>query len=231
MIIAVIVVVLVALDRIGLLIADHQIASRVQKSQGLSSSPSVSIKGFPFLTQVLSGHYGEVDVTVHDVTRNGLTVNTVSVHAHGVSVPLSQVISGSVKEVPVDRTDAQVTLGLDHVNAYLQSQIGTGLRVSGDNGTLKLTGTLPFPPRTAVSASARIDVSGSAITLRPAALDSLIGMIPGTTSRSVIEQFFTVKLPISQLPFGIELKTATVVGNSVVIAASAAGLTLRAPSS
>src|SRR5664279_2160691 len=122
-VVAVVVVLLVALDRIGLLIADSQIASRVQKSQGLSSRPQVSIKGFPFLTQVIGGRYGEVDVAVRDVTRNGLTVDKVSVHAFGVSVPLSQVLSGSVREVPVQRAEGAVTLGFVNLNNYISRQL------------------------------------------------------------------------------------------------------------
>jgi hypothetical protein len=231
-ILAVVVALLIALDRIGLLVADHQIASRVQKSQGLASSPHVSIKGFPFLTQVISGRYGEVDVSVSDVTRAGLTVDRVDVQAHGVSVPLSQVIAGSVKEVPVDRADASVSISFDHINGYVSNQIaGSTLRVAANGDKIKLVGTLPFPPRISVSAKAAIDVSSDAITLRPAALDSLLASIPGGVSvRGRVQQFFTLKLPISQLPFGIRLKAAKVVGNSVVVAASANGLTLRAPS-
>ncbi len=60
---------------------------------------------------MLGGRYHEVDVTVRDITRNGLTVDQVNVQAHGVSVPLGKVMSGSVREVPVDRADAVVTLG------------------------------------------------------------------------------------------------------------------------
>lgn len=228
---AVVVVLLLALDRIGLLIADSQIASRVQKSQGLSSRPHVSIKGFPFLTQVIGGRYGEVDVAVRDVTRNGLTVDRVSVHAHGVSVPLSQVLAGSVREVPVQRADAVVTLGFGNLNKYVSSQLGQVLTVSSDGKAVRLTGTLPVPLRVSATAEARIDVSGNSITLRPAALDSVLFKIPGgQASRGLIERFFTVKLPISQLPFGIRLKSATVTKTGILIAASATGLTLRAPS-
>jgi hypothetical protein len=223
--------VLLALDRFGLLIAEAQIASRVQKAQGLSSHPDVSIKGFPFLTQVVRGHYGEVDVAVKDVTRNGLTVDRVSVHAHGVSVPLSQVLSGSVREVPVDRADALVTLGFANLNKYIGARLGRLLSVSSDGTRLKLTGTLPFPPRISVSADAKIQVAGNSITLTPAALDSVLSSVPGASiARGLAEQFFTVRLPISQLPFGIRLRSATVGKSAVLIAASATGLTLRAPS-
>ncbi len=228
---AVVVVLLIGADRIALLVAESQIASRVQKSQGLDSHPDVSIKGVPFLTQVIRGRYREVDVSVRNVTQNGLTVDRVSVRAHGVSVPLSKVFSGSVHEVPVERADAVVMLGYDNLNAYLTSQLGAVLRVSESQGTLKLTGTLPFPPRVSLSVKAKIEVSGDSITLRPASLDQVLAAVPASLKvRSRAEQFFTVKLPISQLPFGIRLQTAVVTPAGVVINAYASGLTLRAPS-
>jgi hypothetical protein len=228
---AVIVVFLFGLDRIALLVAESQIASQVQKSQGLASHPGVSVRGFPFLTQVLGGHYREVDVTVHDVTRNGLTVDRVDVHAHGVSVPLGRVLSGAVREVPVDRAEAQVTLGFTHLDDYIRGQLGEVLQVSSDGDQLQLTGTLPFPPRMSVSVKAGIDVAGSSITLRPTGLDAALSNVPGAQRiRGRAEQFFTIRLPISQLPFGIRLQRATVTADSLTIAASASGLTLRAPS-
>jgi hypothetical protein len=228
----IVVILLLALDRVGLLIADQQIAKRVQNAQDLTSRPDVSIKGFPFLTQVFSGHYGQMDVTVRNFTRNGLTVDRVRVSAHGVSVPLGQVISGKVKEVPVDRADAVVTIGFANLNKYLASQLTSGvLKVSGQGEKLKLTGTLPFPPSISVSVQTNIDVASNSITLRPASLDTLLASIPGGQAlRSMVDRFFTVKLPISQLPFGISLKQATVVKDAVVISASATGLTFRNPS-
>ncbi len=229
---AIVVVLLVAADRIALLVAESQIADRVQKSQQLSAHPQVSIKGFPFLTQVFGGRYHELDVSVRNVTRGGLTVDKLSVRAHGVSVPFSKVLSGSVSEVPVDRAEAVVTLGFPHLNAYIAEQLGEVLKVSVDNGNLKLTGTLPVPPRISLSAQAAIDVSGSAITLRPVGVASILAKIPGDPlTAGQVEQFLTVRLPISQLPFGIQLQRATVTAAGLVIAASASGLTIRAPSS
>lgn len=56
----------VAADRIGLLVAERQIASRVQSSQDLARRPSVDIQGFPFLTQVLANRYPTVRLAAQD---------------------------------------------------------------------------------------------------------------------------------------------------------------------
>jgi hypothetical protein len=224
------VVLLIAADRISLIVAESQIADRVQKSQDLASRPNVSIKGFPFLTQVLFGRYHEVDVSVRGFAQSGLTVDKLSVRAHGVSVPLSKVMSGSVSEVPVDHADAVVSVDYAHVNAFISAQLGEVLKVSADDGNLKLTGTLPVPPRVSLSAQVKVDVQGSALTLRPAALSSVLAKLAGTgVTASTVENFLTVRIPISQLPFGIQLQSAKVTPSALVIAASASGLTIRAP--
>jgi hypothetical protein len=229
----IVLVLLVALDRIGVVVAEDQIASRVQSSQGLAHKPSVSISGFPFLTQVIGGRYDRLDVTVHDFSQQGLTVDTLTVHAHGVRVPLGKVLSGSVKEVPVDRTEARVTITYPELNDYLRTRLeGQVITVAGrDDGTLTLTGTLPFPPSISLTVGAKVQVGGSSITLIPDGLDATLAQIPGgAAARSSILEFFTVRLPIAQLPFGIALQKATVTASGVVIDASAAGLTLRNPS-
>ncbi len=155
-----------------------------------------------------------------------------SVYAHGVSIPLGNVLSGSVKEVPVERADARVLLGFANLNRYLSTRVDGVLTVSHTgNNKLTLTGTLPLPQRPTLSVTARIAVSGEAITLSPGALDDVLAGIPGSSAvKGLVQRFFTARLPISQLPFGIRLQSAMVTDQGIAIAASATGLTLRAPS-
>ncbi|WP_326597598.1 LmeA family phospholipid-binding protein [Streptomyces sp. NBC_01803] len=49
-------------DRIALFIAQGEVASQARETLELSSEPDVSIKGFPFLTQVLGSHLDRVDL-------------------------------------------------------------------------------------------------------------------------------------------------------------------------
>ena len=102
----------------------------------------------------------------------------------------------------MDRADAQVTLGYANLNKYLASQLGGRAAVSAAGDKLKLTGTLPFPPRSRCRRMPTIDVAASAITLRPAS-STVLSSIPWWAA-GVVEKFFTVKLPISQLPFGYQ---------------------------
>ena len=53
-------VLFVAVDRIALVIAEDEIASRIATAYSLPADPGVSITGFPFLTQVVSGNYQQI---------------------------------------------------------------------------------------------------------------------------------------------------------------------------
>ena len=64
--VVVLAVLVVAADRVGLLVAERQIASRVQSSQDLNARPDVDIEGFPFLTQVLANDFPTVKLAAQD---------------------------------------------------------------------------------------------------------------------------------------------------------------------
>ena len=66
---------LVGADRIALLIAESQLASRIQSSQHLNQKPDVSIAGFPFLTQVIARDFPHATVDIHGLNANGLTIS------------------------------------------------------------------------------------------------------------------------------------------------------------
>ena len=56
------ILVLIVIDRAGVWIAEREIGARVQSAYGLPARPDVSVRSFPFLTQVASGNYQEIDV-------------------------------------------------------------------------------------------------------------------------------------------------------------------------
>ncbi|MFC7309397.1 DUF2993 domain-containing protein [Streptomyces monticola] len=54
----------VAADRIAVGFAEDEAAERLRTSEGLAQTPDVSIKGFPFLTQVAGGELDDVEVGI-----------------------------------------------------------------------------------------------------------------------------------------------------------------------
>ncbi|MFH0521701.1 DUF2993 domain-containing protein [Streptomyces sp. M41] len=53
-------------DRLAVGFAEDEAAGKLQANENLSTAPDVSIKGFPFLTQVASGTLDDVEVGIKD---------------------------------------------------------------------------------------------------------------------------------------------------------------------
>lgn len=53
-------------DRVAVGFAEDKAADRIKSTEGLSSTPDVSIKGFPFLTQVVGGELDDVKIGIKD---------------------------------------------------------------------------------------------------------------------------------------------------------------------
>ncbi|GAA0921274.1 DUF2993 domain-containing protein [Streptomyces thermoalcalitolerans] len=54
----------VAVDRIAVHFAEDQAADRLRTTENLASTPEVSINGFPFLTQVVSGELEDIKIGI-----------------------------------------------------------------------------------------------------------------------------------------------------------------------
>ncbi|WP_208298647.1 DUF2993 domain-containing protein [Streptomyces liangshanensis] len=90
----------VAADRAAVYFAQGQVADKIRTSQGLSSTPTVSIKGFPFLTQVVGSSLDQVDISMGslDATAEGQTVKVTDVHAE-------------LRDVTIDSSFSSATAG------------------------------------------------------------------------------------------------------------------------
>jgi LmeA-like phospholipid-binding len=76
-------VLLVIADRVSVAYAENRMAQQIQ-DQGLSSKPNVSIKGFPFLTQVLARNLHEVNITAPSVTEGPLNIKNLVAILQGI---------------------------------------------------------------------------------------------------------------------------------------------------
>lgn len=206
-VVAVIVALLVVLDRVAVVAADHVVAARIQTQEHLPSRPSVSIGGFPFLTQAIGGKYDDVTLTVHDFHRAVVPVDTITVELHGVHVGLGAVFSQHLSSVPVDSATARVLLSYDDLNAYLR---GKGVTVApGGDGRVRVTGSVTVAGQTlSATGTATIDVTSDSLLLR--AVNSV-----------------TISVPLAGLPFGIALRSATATNRGIQVTATAQGLVLH----
>jgi hypothetical protein len=206
-IVVVLVALLVVLDRVAVVEADHVVAARIQTQEHLPSRPSVSIGGFPFLTQALGGTYDDVTLTVHDFRRSVVAVDTISVTLHGVHVPLGSVFSQHLSSVPVDSATARVLLSYDDMNAYLRPK-GATVPPPGD-GQVRISGSVTVAgQQLSASGTATIDVTSDSLLLRAA-------------------NAVSIAIPLAGLPFGISLQSAKATNRGIQVTATAQGLVLH----
>jgi hypothetical protein len=221
-------VLFVAVDRIALVIAEDEIASRIASAYSMPADPGVSITGFPFLTQVVSGNYQQIGVTADQIQADGVTLHDLNVHLTGVHAAISQLLGGGSSMITADRAAGTAMVGFATVKQRLpqetQVSLGgenlkvSGLQLSPDGKNLKLSGTASYLGISApVSATAALSVSPSGITVTPEDVTVAGGLsIPGS---AISRLHFTV--PLSGLPLHLHVTSVHVTPEGLQVGAAA----------
>jgi hypothetical protein len=206
------VVLLVAGDRIAAAVAEHQISSRVAATYGLRHKPAVTIEGFPFLTQVLTGHYSRIDISVNEVGSGGATLHHLSAHFTGVRASLSQVLKAGASGATAAHASGTATVGYRD----LDQQLPRGLRLHPLGKDLKVSGGVDVSGgRVPVSATVSLGVTPSGIKVTP------VDARPSGQAGSAYSSRLDVVVPLSSLPLHLHLNSVQVTQGGLRIAASA----------
>jgi hypothetical protein len=218
--IAVIVIVglLVAADRVAAVVAGRQIASRVATAYHLPSKPSVSVRGFPFLTQVAGGNYHEIDLSIGQVTTSGVEVDGLRAQLMGVHAPVRDLLGRGSPSVTASEVAGTGTVPFSTV----QSHVPQGMRLSPDGGALRLSGTVSYLGLSVpVTAVASLGVSPSGITVTPTRVSMGSGV---NAPASAISGQFRFVIPVSGLPLHLTVTSVSVTPGGVQVSASAANV-------
>ena len=214
----VIVVLLVAADRVAAVVADRQLASRVATSYHLPSKPSVSVQGFPFLTQVATGNYHEIDVSVGQVNSNGVQVNNLVAHLMGVHASVRDLMGGNTSNVSAAQITGTGTVPLDSV----RSRLPQGVQLSQDGGALRMSGTVSYlGVSVPVSAVASLGASPAGITVTPTRVSLGSGV---NAPASAVSGQFRFTIPVTGLPLHLTVTSVSVTPAGVQVSASAANV-------
>jgi hypothetical protein len=128
--VVVVLALLTVADRIAVRVASSRVADEVQSSQHLAAAPTVSIHGFPFLTQAFNGRYDDIEVTSRGLVRGRIVASSVTASLRGVRLALGDALGGSLPAVPVDRARLTATLAWD----ALENASGEPVRLSAARG-------------------------------------------------------------------------------------------------
>lgn len=213
--------VFVAVDRAAVYLAESEAEDRVSFAGAEAGSTEVSIKGFPFLTQVAGSELDRVDVTVKDIRA-----------------------SAAGRELRIGEIRAQlheVTLGAGYTSATASRATGTavvsysalteaaddGVTVAyGGDGKVKVTGSVRIPllnreiTRSVVSTVTLVD--GDTVKVRA---DEVPGEgIPGL--EDLVRQKTDFERGISGLPDGLKLEKIEVASGGLEISMTGADIDL-----
>jgi hypothetical protein len=183
----------IAADRIGLWVAQDQIAKNVASQYDLDHQPDVKIKGFPFLTQALNGRYGEIDVNVGDVTQLGVHLTGTVVTLKGVSAPLSDAVHGDASKMVADTATSTATVSY----ADVDKEAPRGMKVSAKGEALQVRGpvTVLGVSRT-LTATVTVKPSGRSVRVLPQTVNAGGATLPV----ALIQQAFAFTMPVKGLP-------------------------------
>jgi hypothetical protein len=213
----VIVVILVIGDQVAKSYAQNDIAKQVQ-SAGLSEKPSVSIKGWPFLTQILAHDVKTIDLSANNVTTTGGKL-PVSFTATATGVHLNS----SFNSATVDHINGQVTITYQALDTYLANSIG----IPGLNSITIAPDPAKGPDAVTANAAGLASVDATVlktgadqITIKFGKLGGIASLLGGAAS--IPDQV----IDIPKLPLGLVVGTPAVTTQGVVIPASASNTTL-----
>jgi LmeA-like phospholipid-binding len=193
----------IAADRIGLWVAQDQIAKNVATQYDLDHKPSVTIKGFPFLTQALRGKYGEIDVNVGDVTQLGVHLTDTVVTLKGVKAPLSDAVHGDASKMVADTATSVATVSY----ADVDKEAPRGLKVSAQGQDLQVRGpvTVLGLSRT-VTATVTVKPSGRSVRVVPQTVNAGGATLPV----ALVQQAFSFTMPVKGLPLNTRISDVKV---------------------
>jgi len=210
---------LVVADRVAVAVAEDRVADRIAEQGGLSGPPEVDIAGTPFLTQALAGRYDEVRITLGAADLGQPEGTGADVTLRGVEVPLSDVLAGSVQQVPVDRLDGTATLSY----GLLSAQLGGDTRLEREGDGLRVTRTVELLGRQVpLTASGDVTVEGSDLVVD---VDEASGAgvdLPGV----VVERagdLLDLRYTVPPLPFGLQFTDVRPADDGVVVDVEATG--------
>jgi hypothetical protein len=212
----------VVADRFAVAIAEDKVAQQLAEKGGLHGTPAVDIAGFPFLTQAVAGRYDDVRISLTAEQLGQPAGTRAHVVLHGVHVPLSGVVSGSVDRVPVDRIDGTATLPYSLLTAELGGD--TTLRPEGKG--LRITRTVELlGKKVPLSAAGTVTLDGNQLVLDVSKAAGAGVDLPGfLVSRA--SDLLDLRYDLPALPFGLHVTALTPASDGVHLTLGATGAVL-----
>jgi hypothetical protein len=182
------------------------IASKIQ-SDGFPAKPSVTIEGFPFLTQVAARDIRTIDMSAGNVTEDKLDISSINATATGVH------INSSFNGATIDNITGTALITF---SSLVNAAGAQGITISADPSAGANAATVSAGPLSATAQVVRLGANQIGIRMEglsgiPA---SIIGSLPN----------YTFNVP--KLPAGLQVQSVSVTQQGVRINIAAQDTTL-----
>ncbi|MGW1211299.1 LmeA family phospholipid-binding protein [Streptomyces sp. NPDC002499] len=223
-------------DRVAVHFAQGEVADKLKTTENLSATPDVSIKGFPFLTQVASGELDDVEIGIKDYdadTGNSAGDGPQTIRIDDLKAQMKGVdFSGDYSSATAANATGTATIAYDELLKAAKSeptQVFTGVRAQviglsdGGNGKIKVDVKV-----TALGQSqtypvlSTVTVAGDTVKVHADNLPKLVVDLADSRMRSITD----FQQTIDQLPGGIKLDSVQAAKSGVEIAVKGSNVNL-----
>jgi hypothetical protein len=197
-------------DRVALAVAENQFADQAVKN-GLPVKPSVTIEGFPFLTQLVARDFHRVDLSANNVPAGPVKITSVKATLNGMH------LNSSYNGATVDHLTAT---GFVSFSALASVGNVAGLTMTADGpDKVKITaGSGPFS-----------DTEEAKITQTGPRTISVQVLPSGSPLGSVLNSFGSFSFNIPKLPVQVRITSVSVTPKGLVLTAAADHANLSKP--
>jgi hypothetical protein len=202
------IILLVAGDFIAKAVAQNEVASQIQK-QGFPKKPSVSIAGFPFLTQVIGKDIQQVTISSTDIPEGPVDISRINAVISGIH------LTGGFTSGTVSKLSGTVLVTFPALEHTMNSQLGPlGSLLSSSGLTLSAAG------HDKIKASLDLLVASGSATWRVTRVSGqevdikLVGS--SGVPASALSSLRDIHIPIPKLPLGVKIDSVHITSQGVV---------------
>jgi DUF2993 family protein len=206
-VVIVLIALLVGLDFAARAFAENKAASEIQQ-QGFPKKPNVDIEGFPFLTQVASHHFQDIQISSSNVTEGPLDIQSINASMKNVH------INGAFSGGSVGTLNGTASITFTALANAMTSEAGSLGQLANAGLTLSAAG-----PNEVKATLNVVVVSGTAVwrVTRTASNEINISLVSaGGLPTSLLSPLSDVTVQIPKLPLGLKIQSISVTPNGLV---------------
>ncbi len=211
----VIIVVLVVGDRAANAYTENQMASQIQSSLGLSGKPTVTIQGFPFLTQLAARDFNTVDVNASNETITSSSAGSGLLKVASLTATLHGMHIHGFNSATIDQFNASALITFTALGDV--GGIPQGITLSAD-GPNQIKADISIGPLSETAVAQVTRTGSNQITVK--VIDA--GGIPTDILGNLADFSFS----IPKLPAGVTIQSISVTQQGLRITATGQNTTL-----